>query len=85
MAIKALKPVRTGMSGPAMTQICAARTAYGAYVARVASGTAQGAPWKILRTALDSPPKTTTLTSTMGFMSSTNRCRLSRPGSFTLW
>lgn len=44
MAIKALKPVRTGMSGPAMTQICAARTAYGAYVARVASGTAQGAP-----------------------------------------
>jgi len=44
MANVALKPVRTGMSGPGFTQIAAGRTAYGAYVVRVASDTAQGAP-----------------------------------------
>jgi hypothetical protein len=44
IATVALKPVRTAMSGPAMTQIAAGRTAFGAYVARVASGTAMGAP-----------------------------------------
>lgn len=44
MAVRALKPVRTGNTSGVITQICAARTAYGAYVARVASGTAKGAP-----------------------------------------
>ena len=44
MAIKALKPVRTGNTTGVITQIASAQTAFGAYVARVASKTAKGAP-----------------------------------------
>ena len=44
MAVKALKPVRTGGTTGVITQKCAAITAFGAYVARVGNGTAKGAP-----------------------------------------
>jgi hypothetical protein len=44
MTIEALKPVRVGQSGLGVPFICAARTAYGAYVVRSAAGTVKGAP-----------------------------------------